>query len=386
MAKQRKSQTENAQGCSMIDLLNSPPATEGTGIITTNLILQHYEKLLKVVENPGERRLRADFENPMPTTIQGAIRDLLGDSIGVWLSDLAKSNDPRVSDISKTILPLSSENLAFGEGPGPKDVKTPGCEVRHVCDRGNGHKCEYPNLVFGVGWTQTKKQLNDKAEYYGNLSKGEVRTIVAVYMHEIFLAERKNEIRLKRMYRKGKAKESYRYWKDEDNQTGSAAIILWRAIKKADGTIQIRNAKEKIFRDLKGNAIRSGSLRIPGRDFICAEIAGTRGQKLKMPSFEISSDDLCERIQESLMVYRKQRSRIIRREVEREERKLIEKKEKEEERLRLATEVRRVSESTNEDESFLGRRLFHSSLFQAPRLLSARIKSKEGHRQQKDTR
>jgi hypothetical protein len=63
----------------------------------------------------------------------------------------------------------------------------------------------------------------------------------------MFLAERRNEIRLKRMYRKGEVDESYCYWEDKNNQTGSASILVWRARKKRDGTVQIGNVEEKVI-------------------------------------------------------------------------------------------------------------------------------------------
>ncbi|KAI0972403.1 hypothetical protein F4678DRAFT_460622 [Xylaria arbuscula] len=231
----------------------------------------------------------------------------------------------------------------FGESSGAQDMKMSDVEVRHVCNRGIKLECHHPNLVIEVGWAQTRKELKDKAEFYAHLSKGEIRTIVVVDMHEIFLAERKNEIRLKRMYRNGEVDESYRYGEDEDNQTGSASTLVWRARKKADGTVEVGNAEEKMFRDLQGNTIQSGSPCIPGHDFICAGIVGTQQGKLKIPLFEVSASVLCERIQYTLVIYREQMARKIKKEVVREEQKNTEKKKKAEERLWKATELRNTS-------------------------------------------
>ncbi|KAI0530189.1 hypothetical protein GGR58DRAFT_494306 [Xylaria digitata] len=269
----------------------------------------------------------------MITPMHAGIRGLIGGSVGVWQRNIMESNDPRISDISETISSLSSERLKFSEGSGAKDTKAPDWEIRHMCKRSDDSECQYPNLVFEVGWTQTKEELKEKAEFYINRSNGEIRTIVAVHMHEMFLAERKNEIKLKRMYRKGEVDGSYCYWEDENNQTGSASILVWRARKKRDGTVHTGNTEEKIFRDLQGNAIQSGSLDIPFHDFICTGMMNVQGGKLKAPLLEISSNALCKPIQHTLRAYRKQRALEIREEVEQEEQAKKEKKKKDEERL-----------------------------------------------------
>ncbi|KAI0436833.1 hypothetical protein F4803DRAFT_556624 [Xylaria telfairii] len=155
----------------------------------------------------------------------------------------------------------------------------------------------------------------------------------------MFQAERKNEAKLKRMYLKDEVDDSYCYWEDESNQTGSASILVWRARKRSDGTIQIENAEEKIFRDIRGDTVQSGLLCVPFHDFLCGDIMDTQKGKLEALSLEISSAVLCKTIQRTLKVYRKQRSAEIREEVEREEQAKMEKKKKGEERLRKATEV-----------------------------------------------
>jgi hypothetical protein len=66
-------------------------------------------------------------------------------------------------------------------------------------------------------------------------------------MHEMFQAEKKNETRLERILRKGKMKvnEPYYYNEDENNDTGSASILIWRA-KKQKGIFIAGEAEETV--------------------------------------------------------------------------------------------------------------------------------------------
>lgn len=66
-------------------------------------------------------------------------------------------------------------------------------------------------------------------------------------MNEMWKAERKNESRLERMYRKGEldSNESYSYYNDENNRTGSASILVWRARKKND-TVRAGKLQETV--------------------------------------------------------------------------------------------------------------------------------------------
>lgn len=67
-------------------------------------------------------------------------------------------------------------------------------------------------------------------------------------MKEMFRAELKNEKRLERMYRDAEVDEngSYAYWEDENNQTGNASILIWRARRQKDGTVKTGNLEEKV--------------------------------------------------------------------------------------------------------------------------------------------
>ncbi|KAI0113627.1 hypothetical protein GGR51DRAFT_556775 [Nemania sp. FL0031] len=128
----------------------------------------------------------------------------------------------------------------------------------------------------------------------------------------MYLAERKNEDELRRMYRRGEVKGdvSYSYSKDESNQTSSASILVWRVEKMEDGTVKVGEPEEMIFRDSEGNAIQSESLSLSFKDFICTSIMDSDEGKLEAPSLEISSGTLCRTIQTLLEEYREQRARV----------------------------------------------------------------------------
>ncbi|KAF2971781.1 hypothetical protein GQX73_g1833 [Xylaria multiplex] len=96
---------------------------------------------------------------------------------------------------------------------------------------------------------------------------------------------------------------------------------------------QYPNLIFEIFRDLQGNAIRSKSPVTPFDDFMCMDIMSAQRGKLKAPSLEISSKDLCDTIEDTLEMYRMQKTLEIREEVAREERVKIGKRKKDEERL-----------------------------------------------------
>lgn len=66
-------------------------------------------------------------------------------------------------------------------------------------------------------------------------------------MGEMYAAERKNERRLRKMYRTGQVDESgrYSYPEDEKNITGEASILVWRAVQKKNA-VTIGRVQEKV--------------------------------------------------------------------------------------------------------------------------------------------
>lgn len=71
-------------------------------------------------------------------------------------------------------------------------------------------------------------------------TKGEIRTVVGILMRDMYLAEDRNEKRLKRMYLADEidAAGSYSYWEDEMNETGEASILVWRRKIQRNGTVK----------------------------------------------------------------------------------------------------------------------------------------------------
>ncbi|KAI1270906.1 hypothetical protein F5Y07DRAFT_384764 [Xylaria sp. FL0933] len=395
LAKERKSRADNARVQSIIKLLNSTPKIERTGgrNITRKLSNKQYKQLLRILEDPGDHSLLAGvkdslrfeyshskklFEVRMTTPLHAGVQGLFAQSVGQWRGELVGLNDSRISEVVKTIDLTISERLDFPCGTEGEEAKAADAEIQHQCDRSVDRQCRYPTLVFEVGWTQSRKELQEKAETYVNYSNGEIRTIIAIHMQNMYVAEVKNESRLRRMYRKGEVDEtgSYSYLTDENNKTGSASILTWRARRMPDGTVRIGNPCETVFRDSQGNPIQSAPLRIPLKDMLCADIVDSQRGIAKASPLEISADLLHEMIERKLQVYRKRRALKIKKGIEEEKRRKSKKIEKEEERLRAATEVRRreAGDGPSGNEGLVGR------VFRGPRLLSARImgKQKEG--------
>ncbi|KAI0869700.1 hypothetical protein GGS24DRAFT_477946 [Hypoxylon argillaceum] len=67
-------------------------------------------------------------------------------------------------------------------------------------------------------------------------------------MGEIYKAERKNERRLKKIYRTSEMNESeaQAYATDEKNITGEASILVWRATIQKNNKVAIRHVQEQV--------------------------------------------------------------------------------------------------------------------------------------------
>lgn len=386
LAKQRKSRADDARVQDTINLIKSLPTIRRTGVrnLKRRLTVTQYRQLLRAIEDPEDRRLPSEikdrlrfdytshkrqFEIRMPTTLHGSMSGLFIRSVVTWQNVLMQSSDDRISNAAESLRPYPESSVSLKGG---SDLKTPDCSMQHICER----PCLDPTLVLEVAWTETKEELRQKADMYIRSSNGEIRTVVAVYMNEMWKAERKNESRLERMYRKGEldSNESYSYYNDENNRTGSASILVWRARKKND-TVRAGKLQETMFRDEEGNAIQSASLQLQLQDFICTDIADSleRGKRFKAPLLEISSEDLCRWVQEALNTYRRKRPEAVKKTLEKTTQKKEEEKERREERLRKATEAtaREVGSRRSEDEGLLGR------VIEGGKWLSARIRNKK---------
>ncbi|KAI1146947.1 hypothetical protein F4825DRAFT_472060 [Nemania diffusa] len=359
MSRKRRSRGDRAQAQSIVHLLNSTPTIRRAGVrnSTRKITAKGYQQFLEIIGDPKDNSVppgvldtvqfeyscsRERFEVQMQTPIHSGMQELFDKSIREWQESLRKSSDTRISDIAETFSPVAGRGIKFSKDTETLETKAPNLEIRHTCKRGVDHRCYYPTLVLEVGWTQTKEQLREKAEGYINHSNGQIRTVVAVDMHKMYLAEQKNEHRLKQMNYHNSLKDTskpYSYSEDESNETGSASILVWRA-KKEKGALEIGNTIEETFRDSQGKAVQSGLLRIPLHDFICVDMASFYEGKLEAPLLEISSNRLCEGIQNMLKKYREQRGMTVRDTVQHQKRKNIKKKVKEEEQLRKDEEAR----------------------------------------------
>ncbi|KAJ2993364.1 hypothetical protein NUW58_g1860 [Xylaria curta] len=350
LAGQRNSRADNARVRDAIRLIKSLPTIRRTRVTnpTRKLTPSQYEQLLEIIQDNEEfsDKLRFEythstqkFEIRMTTALHEGIVGEFTERFGVWKAELRKSNDSRVSDAAETIRPHGNKHIKPLALTGARDAKSPDGGIKHNCSL----ECRNPALVFEVEFSNNrKKELRDKAEAYTR-SNGEIRTVIAVYMGEMHTAERKNERRLRKMYRTGQVNESgsYSYSTDEKNVTGEASILVWRATAQKNNTIAIERVQEKKFRDTAGKVIRSVLLRIPLEDCVCKGVIDSV-KRSGAPPLEISSEALCSAIDMDLRDYRNERADVIREEVQREKEKKRNEEgqedRKEEERLRRTTE------------------------------------------------
>ncbi|KAI1130428.1 hypothetical protein F5Y10DRAFT_235651 [Nemania abortiva] len=285
----------------------------------------------------------------MTSDVHEAIVGTFTHASAAWRIALEKSRNKEIQDAAQTLLPHGNRHVRFGirEGEGAENTraaKSPDGGIHHSCSL--EIRCKYPALVFEVAFThEDKKELRKEVEKYILRSNGEVRTVVAVDASEIYAAERKNENRLKKMYRTGQVDESaqYSYFKDENNITAGASILVWRATVRKNNILSVGRVQEKKFRDETGNAIQSGSLRIPLEDCVCKGNIDS-AKRSKAPPLEILSEDLCKAIDRNLVIYRDFRAEEAIKYVQKKQKEKADEEERErqreEERLRRATEVR----------------------------------------------
>ncbi|KAI0868389.1 hypothetical protein GGS24DRAFT_482539 [Hypoxylon argillaceum] len=368
LARRRKSRADDARVQDTIDLIKSIPTIRRTRSenLKRKLSAKQYTQLLLALNDPGDNRipgrikdkLRFDYtrfnqqlEIRMSTVLHSRVSGLFMDSVAIWRNELQQSKDKNISNAAKSSTTEPELTIWLKD---KSDTKTPDCSMTHECQRES--ECRHPTLAFEVSWTETREELRKKAERYIRLSDGAIRTVVAVSLHEMWKAEKKNESRLEKMYRKGEVDEngSYSYCDDENNLTGSASIIVWRA-RKLKNIVTARKVEETMFRDNDGNPIQSALLQLPLQDFICIDMAAPREKKkgFNAPLLEISSERLCERIEPALKTFRKGRPNVVKENLEKKVQAKREEEERKEERLRKAAEAmaREASDRTAGEES-----------------------------------
>ncbi|KAF2962729.1 hypothetical protein GQX73_g10848 [Xylaria multiplex] len=292
MAWQRNSRAD-AEVQDTIKLIKSLPTMRLTCIKnpTRKLTPSQYEQLLEKIEDgkvfPDKLRFEythstQQFEIRMTTTVHEGIVGELNERFAVWKAELMKSNNSEISDAAKTLRLHGNKHVKLPALEEARDSKSPDGGIKHRCKLGCGH----PALLFEIEFSHhTKKELRDRAQAYIEHSNGKIRTVIGVYMGEIYKAERENERRLKKMYRTRETDESgpQSYSTDDRNITGEASILK--------------------FRDSTGKAIQSTPLRISLEDCIC-------------------ESDIGSIVKEDLETYRRERGEVIRRQVQKEKEKM----------------------------------------------------------------
>ncbi|KAI0424612.1 hypothetical protein F5Y09DRAFT_323925 [Xylaria sp. FL1042] len=372
LAGQRNSRADNARVQDTIRLIKSLPTIRRTRVTnpTRKLTPSQYEQLLERIQDNKESldKLRFEythstqqFEIRMVTSLHEGIVGELNRQFILWQAKLGESKNRDVSRAVKTLRQYGNEDIEFPTPKGASDLKSPDGGIKHDCSL----VCR-PALVFEIEFSHnTKEELRERAEAYILQSNGEIRTVIGVYMGEMYKAERKNERRLKKMYRTGETDESgpQSYPTDERNITGEASILVWQGEIQENNTVAIKRVQEKKFRHKNGNAIQSAALCISLEDCVCKGVEDLV-RKHKTPLLEVSSEDLCNVVEKDLRYYRTKRAKVIKEQMqkEKEEKRIKEERaiRREEERLRRATEVR-----MHDDAGVWGRVIEQGKLFSA---------------------
>ncbi|KAI1355136.1 hypothetical protein F5Y01DRAFT_270902 [Xylaria sp. FL0043] len=383
LAKQRSSRADDARVQSTINLIKSLPTIRRTrvGNLTTPLTAKQYGQLLRAIEESDDEEFRSyfidklrfdysrhkkQFEIRMPTLMHEVTGDHIMHKVSLWRKALESSTDPQIANAAKTIMPSGSADVEFPFPRGVADSKSP--------DRSFAHKrcackppCDHPTLVIEIGWSQEMKELQEKAKTYICRSKGQIRTVVGIYMRKAYRAEVKNESRLYKAYMAGEVNEDYSYPDDERNETGGASIIVWRARVHRDGTVAAVRVQDEEFRDENGRAIGSVSLRLPLRDFICRGLEDSLTGR-SQEHFEMSAEELCESVGDALESYRQKRSKAMKRKAEEDkEKRALEAAQKDSRGKEEARKREAAGRSVN-DKGILGR------ISEQGRLVSARFR------------
>ncbi|KAI0416492.1 hypothetical protein F5X98DRAFT_388057 [Xylaria grammica] len=335
LAWQRNSRADarvDARVQDTIRLIKSPPTIRRTRIKnpTRKLTPSEYEQLLEKIQDgkvfPDKLRFEythstQQFEIRTTTTVHEGIVGELNERFALWKAELMKLNNPEISNAAKTLRLHGNKHLELPALEEARDAKSPDGGIKHDCKLA----CDDPALVFEIGFSHhTKTELEDRAKAYIERSNGKIRTVIGVYMGETYKAERKNERRLKKMYRTSTSETDesgpQSYSTDEKNITGEASILVWRATIRKNNKVAIGRVQEQKFRDATGKATQSTPLRISLEDCVCeGDIGSVR--KSKTPLLEVSSESLCQIIQKDLETYRRQRAEVIRRQVQKEKEK-----------------------------------------------------------------
>ncbi|KAI0502832.1 hypothetical protein F5B22DRAFT_44276 [Xylaria bambusicola] len=383
LAKQRKSRADDARVQRMITVIKDVPKTKRTRVVnlTNKLTAKQYGQLLKAIKDSKddefrfycEEKLRYDytrhrkeFEIRMPTTMHEELGDFIMDQVSVWRQNLRSSSDPEVVKAANSIKSSGSADINFPFAKGEGDKRSPDKSFRHKnCEC--KPRCVHPTLVVEIAWTQEQKYLQNKAEAYIRRSQGQIRTVISVLMRKMYQAELKNESRLFKAYMKEETDDNASYSSDEKNETGEASILVWRAVTRRNGTIDAVCVQDEKFRDEAGRPIPGVSLRLPLRDFICKgnmdSLSGDLAEEL-----EISSEALCESIDDTLKDYRRERDEVKKEEAEGKKEMQAQEAAQKSSGKKKETRTRALAGRVSDDKGILGR------ISEQGRLVSTRFK------------
>ncbi|KAI1760372.1 hypothetical protein GGR53DRAFT_510092 [Hypoxylon sp. FL1150] len=236
------------------------------------------------------KRIKKQFQIRMPTTVHESVVGLVQEKWAVWKSSLMNSKDlsQEITSAAGAMWSLGSANIKMDQALGEADTASPDWSCFH---RKCTHKCKSASIVFEVAWTQTTRELHARAERYISASSSQVRTVVGLNLHDMYLAELRNQKR--------------KYSDEQEITTGEAKFAVWRRViglgsrKSAELVVP-----EQTFRDNHGSALPQVALNVSFKDFVCG---GSTSKTLEDSAIEplvISSEELCEYINDGLELYR----------------------------------------------------------------------------------
>ncbi|KAI0449675.1 hypothetical protein F5B21DRAFT_508901 [Xylaria acuta] len=241
-------------------------------------------------------RSRKLFEIRRPATVCEIFKSPVNKAVWAWQdrpSNLKGRDRRDIVAAAKEIRSLGRWGIRMFQALGEAGVLAPDMSFCHSLEC--PWQCRGATIVFEMVWTQPKRVLYEKARRYICSANSDVRTVVGFNLHDIFLAEMRNQKR--------------NYSDDQENETAEATFAVWRAIPGRGNRNKAQLAvPEQVFRDNKGSPIPSVDLHLSLNDFICEGMGVETPRKGIDDSLVISSKELCASINYGLGIYRMQKN------------------------------------------------------------------------------
>lgn len=119
----------------------------------------------------------------MPSYIHDTVAEKIGVFIGSWLLELEKSDTESIAELGREVTPAGSSTIKFRLSKGNPDQRMADKIFQHV-------DCKFPGLVIEVSRSQREASLDKRAEFFIRRSKGQIRTVIGVNLHQLYLFER----------------------------------------------------------------------------------------------------------------------------------------------------------------------------------------------------